>query len=749
MRFCKQTFAPLVFLLSLWAAAGLRPAGPALAAEANSEFWQVLADRITHYKNPEKIIADGNVILQKSVRGRIDDSMTISADSINYDIKAGLVEARGNLLIRDGDDEISAAAGILDLKRRTSNLKNARLFRKKDNLHIDGELFEKTGDLTYRLRNSRLTTCETEEKQPPPWSFRSSDMRITKGGYASMKNVSFRIRNTPVLYTPYLIVPAGTERKTGFLFPEFTQSGRDGAGLLTPYFINLSPSHDLTLYPGFLSKRGVKAGLEFRYAAGERSLGFFSADYLHDSTSDKPGDEYKSDGYLRSNSGRYWLRGKVDHDFGDDLTGHLDLDLVSDRDYLQEFNQGLTGFNASHKYYLSAFQRGFEDESISQRENTAQLLKAWQAMDLNAELRVINDVQDEPADASPLWALPRLTFSGLVPVRRSPFELSWETEYIYYWRERGLGAHRLDLHPRLTAPLPFGPYLEANVIGGLRETLYLSELHGNTPPGGRPGDDLQNRTMTDFESNIGTTLVRDYEISDGSAGQWRHSLRPGLGYTYIPYNDQSNLPDLDGTDRVAAVNRINYGLDNFFTISNGRDDASAGRELGHVNTSQAYNLRDSKHPFADLFFELGMEPARNLLIDYENALSVYGQGVNYYSLKGSYAGKRGHGLNIDYYYKRNQHIAAPYFYTDTAGEDIHEISAGLQARLTNLLAADYSITHSFASDRLVESSLSLLYHPFCWSMELIASTTPDDSRLMVVFSLTGIGQSLQFGLPRF
>ena len=749
MGLCKLKSTPYFYLPVFWIVACLWPINPTMAADPRAESWQVLADQITHYKDPERVIANGNVLLQKVIGGQADDSMVITADSVDYDIKSGIVEARGNLLIRDQGDEIKAAEGRFNLKQKTSTLKNASLFRKKDNLHLVGDEFKKTGNLTYQLQNSWLTTCDVPADRSPPWSFSSSETKITRGGYASMKHVSFRVRNFPLLYTPYLIVPAGTERKTGFLFPEYTQSGRDGIGLLTPFFINLSPSHDLTLYPGFMSKRGARAGMEFRYVADENSRGFLSANYLYDAESDKVGDEYKSDGYLRTNSNRYWLRGKLDHDFGDNLIGHADLDLVSDRDYLQEFYQGQTGFNASNNDYLFAFQRGFEDETIYQRENSAQLSKTWPTTALNAELRLINDVQDEPAEESPLWALPRLTFSGLAPLRRTDLEFSWETEYIYYWREKGLGAHRLDLHPRLTAPLPLGPYVEANVIGGLRETLYMSEVHGNSAQSSWSGERFQGRTLTDFASNIGTTLVRDFNIESNTMNQLRHSLRPGVGYTYVPYEDQGNLPNLDGIDRISAVNSINYGIDNYFTVSNSRDAMSSSRELGYLNANQVFNLRDSKHPYSDILLELGINPARNLMLKYENALSVYDQGLNYYSLKSSYAHLNGHGLNIDYYYKRNQHIVAPYFYTENTGEAIHEISAGLRARLTNLLMAGYDITHSFSADRLVESSLSLLYHPACWSMELVASTTPDDSRLMVIFSLTGIGRPVEFGLPKF
>jgi hypothetical protein len=45
----------------------------------------------------------------------------------------------------------------------------------------------------------------------------------------------------------------------------------------------------------------------------------------------------------------------------------------------------------------------------------------------------------------------------------------------------------------------------------------------------------------------------------------------------------------------------------------------------------------------------------------------------------------------------------------------------------------------------VESRVRLIYQPACWMMEVEASRTPDDQRVMVIFSLDGVGRFARLG----
>ncbi len=715
----------------------------ATARDIESVPWQISADRLTHTSNPEKIIAEGNVILQQNGDSETPPpgSLQIKADRIEYDPNSRTAKAIGNLKVKAGEDSITAADGEISLTEQTGIFNQAILFHAENNMYLSGAIMKKTGLQTYHLQDGWVTTCPVGDDLPA-WSITSRDTRITEQGYAIIRDASFRIKNTKLLYSPYLVLPARTARQTGFLFPEISQSEKNGSGLMAPFFINLSPSYDLTLFPGYYTKRGATGGIEFRYMADRRSMGMLGATYLNDITSDTRGDDYKSDGYLRTDEHRWWLRGKLDHYFNNGVITRLDIDLLSDRDYLQEFHKDLNGFAKNNKAYIDMFNRGFQAETITARDNIAQVSRNWTATNIFGELRIINDTGAQlPGTDSPVWTLPRLSISSIMPVNKTPFDLSWQSEYSYFWRQSGRKGQRLDLHPRLHLPLAPAPWLESAVSGGIRETLYLAD---NTASATSPDNRWQSRTLTDADITVATTLRRDFSLSKGI---FRHLFRPEAGYHYGSAVNQAKLPLFDDNDRIAAKNWISLDLANYFFQSNNNKLLFDFRDWGYLKLSQTYDIDAPSHQFSDLLLELELSPLPEMNIRYDTVISIHGQGIPYYNLEARYRNDRGTSFSLDYRYKRHSEILEPFFYTDHLDDSIHEFNVAVQKRLTETITLQFNQAHSFSTGQVVDSTLRVLYQPGCWSMEVAASRTADDSRAMVIFSLAGIGKALEIGLP--
>jgi LPS-assembly protein len=729
------------------AAAILGNSYSASAADENQEVsWELSADRLTNDQESTAIIAEGDVVLKELGKEK-PYGVEINADRLQYNTRSQQVEAVGNLRIRERYGEIRATKAAIDLEKRTGLFSEATLFRYENNLHLSGDLLEKTGKLTYHLENGKFTSCTTEEDEAPPWSIWSKDVKVDLSGYAKLKHATFRIKDVPVLYSPYLLLPALVGNKSGFLFPEFSKSERNGTGVVVPFFISLTPSYDTTIYGGDYSKRGTVLGAEFRYLAGLRSKGNFMVSYIDDSLKDTPDDEYKSDGWLRTNSDRYWLRGKANHDFGNRLVGRLDVDVISDRDYLQEFKNGMLGFSRSNKYFIDEYNRGFQTETVDLRENTLQLSKVWSTTDLQTELSVIDDEQPGPVDETPVWAVPRITYSGLLPILKTPVDLTWGSEYVYFWRDEGIGAHRLDLFPQLNGPVNLSPYLEASYLLGLRETLYSVKTHGNLAEEQWTHDDFQSRAMYNAGFNLATTAVRDYDLSIGSFKSFRHAIRPGLFYTYVDDIYEDNLPQLDSKDDIGTINWLKYSLNNYFRVIRFDDPVLFNNNFSSLEISQVYDFDTSDHPFSDLYFELILRTFEDLYLLFETTVSMYGEGITLYSLETRYANQRGDIFNLDYRYKNNPAIEAPYFYTKSDEDSLHEITSDFRSKLSTNFSAGYNLTYSFSTSSMVDSSFSLIYHPHCWEMEFTFSKTPDDKSFALMFSLSGLGDTPKLGLP--
>ncbi|MGV1100111.1 LPS-assembly protein LptD [Thiovibrio sp. JS02] len=737
--------------------------------------WEITADSLIHLKDPESILAEGNVILTRP-KEQDPKAMVIRADWVRYDVERGTVKARGNVYVLSARDEIAARSADLDLEAKTGTFTDSTIFMAETHMFVRGDEVVKTGDFTYTLTNGWASACKTVEGERTPWSFRSSKTKLTVDGMAHLSNVRLQVKDVPVLYTPYLTFPAKTKRESGFLFPEWSHSSRDGFGITAPFFVNISPSQDVTLYPGYLSERGALYGAQYRYARGANSFGTFMLSFLRDDLLDGADldDEFKTDGLIRRANNRYWLRGKADHDFGDDLTARLDLDLVSDQDYMQEFEGGALGYTASNDLFLDDFRRDLQEKTLTERESALQLTKAWANMVLSGEvrtrqnaahdLRLTTDDGDGVLESgeyvfrnrstSPLQALPRFGFSGRMPIGDSGVSGAWGTEYVNYWREEGLGAQRMDLHPQLITSLPRGGWVEGKVTGGVRETVYQIENYGESD---WEYDRFQDRQAFDFTGNMATTLIREFDFGAGEADWLEHMIRPNLLYEYVTRTEEQRLPLLDTVDNLERENWLTWQLNNYFGMGGTREDGELwNRDFALFKVLQTYDFRAEnpetmrvaadarRYDWSDLRFDFELYPLERWKVRYQTNVSMYGKGVTRYQLLSSYALRAGHSFSLDYRYLEDSTMKAPYFYTDL-GESVHDLTGRIKARLTETLLATAALNKSFSANHTVESSVGLAYMPHCWMVEVEAVRSVGDQRIMIIFSLDGIGRAFRWG----
>ncbi len=737
--------------------------------------WEITADSLIHLKAPEGILAEGNVILSRP-KEKDPGGMVIRADWVRYDVERGTVKARGNVYVLSNQDEVRAKHADLDLSGKVGTFYDSTIFLAETHMYIQGEEVVKTGEFIYNLKQGWASSCRIEEGKPAPWAFRSKKAKLTIDGMAQLQHVTFHVKDKPVLYSPYLSFPAKTKRESGFLFPEWSHSSRSGFGLVAPYFVNLSPSNDLTLYPGYLERRGATYGAEYRYVLSGKSYGtlFFSG--LQDDMVDGEDlrEEYKSDGSLRRTKNRYWLRGKADHAFKNGWTGKADIDFVSDQDYLQEFQDGYLGYDLAEKIFLKDFGRGLEEETDNERESSLQLAKSWSDMVLTAELRtrqnVANDITLGSDDGdnvledgefsyvartvSPLQALPRVEFNGRRPLwDDSSLSVAWDTEYVNYWRDQGIGAHRIDLHPQLITSLPRGGWIEGKVTGGMRETYYLVESYGGSTWN---HGDTQDRLAYDFTGNMATTLMRDFDFHVGSIDWLEHTVRPNLIYEYLTRSQDQEIRQLafDGEDALDMKNWLTFELNNYFGVGGvAEGETMWNRDLGKFKILQTYAVNDmggkmivadKRREWSDLRFDLELYPLEAWKIRYQTNLSWYGQGITRNEVLNQLTTAKGHRLELDYQYKRYSGMAEPYFYVDS-GDMVHDIEGRILYKISPTLEARAFLNKSFSTNHTVEQSVGLTYKPHCWMVEMDATKSNDDQRLMVIFSLDGIGRAFRWG----
>lgn len=204
---------------------------------------------------------------------------TMMADSMELDLKARTIDAKGNCIYLTSGTVIYGDQMYFNLDTRTGSIVNGRV--SNDRFTLSGDRINKLGDTRFQTHWGEYSTCRD---CPQSWAFQAEDVDMQMEGYAYMSNVITKINDVPALWFPYLIVPMKTQRQSGFLFPRFSFSQSNGAVFVFPFFWATSRSTDMTFAAGEYTAKGARFEWEGRYALSPRSGGQANFYYLGDKT---------------------------------------------------------------------------------------------------------------------------------------------------------------------------------------------------------------------------------------------------------------------------------------------------------------------------------------------------------------------------------------------------------------------------------------------------------------------------------
>ncbi|MBQ4797019.1 LPS-assembly protein LptD, partial [Pectobacterium versatile] len=84
------------------------------------------------------------------------------------------------------------------------------------------------------LDNGSFTSCLPGDDS---WSVVGSEViQDRQEEVAEIWNARFHIAGVPVFYSPYMQMPIGDKRRSGFLIPSAKYGNRNGFELVTPYY---------------------------------------------------------------------------------------------------------------------------------------------------------------------------------------------------------------------------------------------------------------------------------------------------------------------------------------------------------------------------------------------------------------------------------------------------------------------------------------------------------------------------------
>ena len=416
--------------------------------------WHISAAKGTHDYERGLYIADGAVVIKGG-------TTRLEADHLEFNSTTNDAMARGHVLLISGEDTVTCEALAINLATEVGTIYDGTIFVQANNFYIRGQKITKTGKDSYIAQQASLTSCNTET---PDWKISAKNVRVTIGGYGVARHATFYTGNIPALYTPLLGFPVKTRRQTGLLIPEYTLSDRKGFELNLPLFLAINRASDATLYADYMEKRGTKLGLEYRYILDRQSRGTLRFDYLDDQKIDDGTNATSDYSYSttpdRTNTDRYWFRMKHDQTLPMGWKAKLDLDVVSDADYLHEFKDGYTGFTNTQNSFNDNFGRSLDDYDDTTRTNQLNLNRTWDAYSLNVDVDWYDDVEARQLnkDDTTLQTLPAVTLNTVrQKINRSDLYFDLDAGYKNFFRQDTTSAlvngQRTDIHPSLYYPI--------------------------------------------------------------------------------------------------------------------------------------------------------------------------------------------------------------------------------------------------------------------------------------------------------
>lgn len=493
----------------------------------------ITSDSLRHEKSTSMYTAKGSVLVEQG-------ETIMIADEMKYDEKTSNVFPEGNVILDTPDIILKAEKAEFNLNTKKGTFYNAEIFSKKEKFRVSGEDIEKRGEKEYFIKKALVTTCENPS---PEWCIKGRTADIIIGDRFKVRDATFHVKDFPILYTPYLLGPALTERKTGLLTPVFGYSQSKGFYYRQPFFWAIDEDKDATFIVDWYTKAGLGEGAEYRYVAPGNVEG---KHWLYHFRDKKAGQNF------------YELRSTHSKRSKDGFSGYWNVNLLSEENFYREFSM--------HR-----------DERITRfLESTGELTLPSDNSRLYLMSQYIIDLKDGSHNSAVAQRLPELGYV-VNPSRVGPAVFSMTSAASNFARDKGVSGQRLDMYPKLSHSFGDKIILFQNL--GLRETMY--SLHRNEAAGFKSS---VHRDMFDYNITASSRFIKKY------GENFTHGIEPSLGYTFVPWI--KNVPLFDSTELSTKQSTIGMSLTNRLLDKKG--------EFLTASLSQSYNTYEKDRPLSPL-----------------------------------------------------------------------------------------------------------------------------------------------------
>ncbi|WP_025270220.1 LPS-assembly protein LptD [Hippea sp. KM1] len=542
----------------------------------------IKADHVSYSKQLNTYYAYGHCLIY-------DENYTLKADKVSYNTKTYIATAKGHVVLSDRNGNwIKGSYAVLNYSTYKGYIKKALLYSTNNGygLYIRAKRIVVYSKDRYFIKSGTITTCKCDDfinfknRHSPKWTISASNTYVIKDDFMFAYPVVFKIKKAPVLFSPFFYKSLDKERRTGFLFPQLGSSSINGFEYIQPFFINLSKSQDITLYPFTYSKKGNGLRVQYRFYWTRHSKGEWNITVFKEKTPYKGRQNKKT---------RLNIKAEQYADFGKYGTLSYDINVVNHKNNLrvvnlnkiEEASDRYTTSKASYyiskdNYYLSLYGEYNQDLISDNNKETLQRLPVVKFGLINKKL-----YKNLTLDFSQ-------TISNNFRIKGERGIASDTTAFLYY----PMKVSYFNITPKAGFHQLYSHYKNAPSDKTYTEKAFIPDY-----------------IITASTTINGIFLNNNTEGFKGL----KHTIKPTLEYEYIPYRDQSNFPDFVNT--YSKTNLITFRLENTLTAKFIKKLKANYRDIVYNKIEIQYDFaKKYNSPFPPIYEETILKPFEFLTI---------------------------------------------------------------------------------------------------------------------------------------
>ncbi|MES2760080.1 MAG: LPS-assembly protein LptD [Pseudomonadota bacterium] len=500
---------------------------------------------------------DREVNLERDVE-LIKGATRLTANSACYKVVDDVVTARGAVNMWRFGDRYKGDALELNLDSGQGWVLHPEYRMQLNNAQGKANRIDFVNEDVAVVVDGTYSTCEGPN---PDWYLKADTLRLDSGrdvGTAGKTVVYFK--GVPIIGTPAMSFSLSGARRSGWLPPTFSPGSKGSTEFMLPYYFNIAPNRDLTVFPRVILTRGLQMGATGRYI-GETAAGSYSGEthaevLVHDRVTNT--DRWLVNSVHSQAIAPGWSYGWL-------------VRAASDDEYPSDFSKSVA--SSAERQLLRELRTDYQSKywSLTARAQNYQVLQDPAAAD-NPSLAV----------PRPYDRLPQVNFhAGRYDV--AGFDWAFDAEMTRFWHPDLIRGSRALAVPQLSYPVIRPGYFITPKVMVHASKYQLDGVGSNLAS--VPGTTL-TRVLPTFSLDSGLVFERDSSLFGRAITQ---TLEPRLFYVRTPYKDQSQFPNFDsaeagfnfaqiftenrfiGSDRISDANQVTAALVSRYVEANGAE----------------------------------------------------------------------------------------------------------------------------------------------------------------------------------